>query len=207
MKKLLIATWNPGKKKMYLEIIENYKNKDKIEFIFLDELENIEKPEENQKTVEDNALLKAKYYKEIFNLPTLWDDAWFWIVDLWWAPWVMARRWAWELPDSVSDDDWIKYFITKTSVIWKDRFDWFLNFSRCLYVDEENILYHNGKFDLLFTNKPSSHYRSWFPLDVFKITENWEYILDLSEKERLEIEYKRRCDNELYELFDKFLEI
>jgi len=71
MKKLLIATTNNGKAKEIKQFLEDLP----FEIIVLNDLDNIpEAPEETGNTLEQNALLKARYYAEKTGMMTLADD-------------------------------------------------------------------------------------------------------------------------------------
>lgn len=68
--KILIASNNPGKVTEIEALLRDY-NIECISLIGKD----IEEPEETGTTFLENAILKAKYYGEIFNLPALADDS------------------------------------------------------------------------------------------------------------------------------------
>ncbi len=72
MKKILIATGNKGKKK---EMLSFFKGIEGIEFLSLNDFPEIEEPDENEKTFEENAIVKAKYFAGKFNIPTLGEDS------------------------------------------------------------------------------------------------------------------------------------
>lgn len=72
MRKILIATGNPGKKK---EMLTFFNDLDGIEFLSLADFPETEEPEENGKTFEENAMIKAKYFAEKFEIPTLGEDS------------------------------------------------------------------------------------------------------------------------------------
>jgi len=106
MKTLFIATSNPGKIKMFKELLEG----EDLNLKFINDFDiNFESPEENWKTTRENALIKAKYYQSIVWIPVLSDDAGFEIEELWGEPGIMARRWWGALPDNVSDEDWLNF--------------------------------------------------------------------------------------------------
>jgi len=70
--KLLIATTNDNK----LREIRGFLADAHVELVSLEDIEkNIPAPEETEKTIEGNALLKAKYYAEHSGLMTLADDS------------------------------------------------------------------------------------------------------------------------------------
>lgn len=89
MKKLLIATTNPGK----LAEIRRFLSDLPIEFVGLDETGIKERIEETGKTFEENAILKAKFYAEKSGLPTIGDDGGFEIEVLGGEPGVKSHRW------------------------------------------------------------------------------------------------------------------
>ncbi|MCK5460598.1 non-canonical purine NTP pyrophosphatase [Candidatus Gracilibacteria bacterium] len=71
--RLLIATGNEGKKKEILEFFETLSPR--FEFLTLKDFPEIEEPEENGSTFEENALIKARYFGEAFEIPTISEDA------------------------------------------------------------------------------------------------------------------------------------
>ncbi len=72
LQKILIATGNKGKKK---EMLSFFKGIEGVEFLSLKDFPEVEEPEENEKTFEENAMVKAKYFAEKFNIPTLGEDS------------------------------------------------------------------------------------------------------------------------------------
>lgn len=170
MKELLIATWNSAKKNMYLEMLK-WEN---IKLIFLDDLEKISSPKEEEKTVEGNALFKAKYYFDIYKIPCLADDAWFEIDELNWEPWIKARRWWWVLPDNVSDEDWTLFFLEKIKNIKSEPFSWSFPYSRCLYLWENNYFFQNWKIPVKFSHFKQREPKKWRPSWAFLLEEYFE---------------------------------
>lgn len=71
MKKVLIATTNSGKVEIYRPIF----NKRNIEVVTLNDFDIAEAPEESGKTTVENALIKARYYHNLTNLPTFANDS------------------------------------------------------------------------------------------------------------------------------------
>ena len=91
MKKLLIATGNKGKFKEFCE----YLNSDELTCISTNGYSIVE-PVENGVTFEENALIKAKYYYEHTNLPSLADDSGLIVDQLDGEPGIFSARWAGE---------------------------------------------------------------------------------------------------------------
>ena len=108
MKKILLATSNNAKIKYFraifkdfpLEIIE-LKTKGKLEI------------EEDLFDIKANAIKKATTYALKHKLPAIGDDTGFFIPALDNMPGVAVRRWGGELPDTISDKDWLSFFKEK----------------------------------------------------------------------------------------------
>ncbi len=69
---ILIATGNEGKK---AEIRQFFRPDSGVKFVSLKDFDFVEEPEEDGKTFEANALIKARYYGENHNIPTLAEDS------------------------------------------------------------------------------------------------------------------------------------
>lgn len=91
MRRLLIATTNPGKILEYREIFQELGSK--IDLVSLKDLNIEQKLEETGRTFEENAVQKAKFYFDLSKLPTLSDDAGLEIDCLNGEPGVKSRRW------------------------------------------------------------------------------------------------------------------
>lgn len=177
MQKLLIATGNAAKISMFRNMLSGLEN---VDLVFLSDLENVpESPDENWKTPEDNAFLKAKYYWDHFSIPTLADDAWFEVDALNWEPWTMARRWWWELPDSVSDEDWLEFFLDKIKDVDWDLLSASFPFSRCLYVPWEKPRFQTEKIRFKLSRIPRKPYKKWWPLSSLRVFDDWRHEMDV----------------------------
>ena len=89
MRELLIATTNPGKIKEILAFLEHAP----FTFLTLKDLsQQIPEPDETEKTIKANALLKAEYYAEKTGLLTLADDGGLFIDALNGWPGVQSTR-------------------------------------------------------------------------------------------------------------------
>lgn len=108
MKKLLIATTNPGK----FSEIAHFLSDLPVELIGLRDLHIVDHPEESGKTFEENAVLKAKYYVKKSGLPTIADDGGAEIDALGGEPGVKTRRWIHADRDS-TDEELIDYTLEK----------------------------------------------------------------------------------------------
>lgn len=89
MRKLLIATTNPGKVKEIFGILEGVP----FELVTLNDLDPIAEPEETGATFAENARLKARYYSNATGLVSAADDSGIEIDALDRAPGVHSARW------------------------------------------------------------------------------------------------------------------
>lgn len=189
MKKLLIATWNPWKEEMFRELL----NSQWYDLVFLSDLDyEFENPIEDWHTVEDNAFIKAKFFCELTGLPTLWDDSWFEITELSWLPWVKARRWAGELPDSISDDDWIEFFLEKVKHIENEKLQASFPFARCLYLPDWKYFFQSDKIDIFVTKSPRKPFISGFPVSSICLFPDGRHQLDVASDDSIYNEQRKK---------------
>ena len=87
MKKILIGTHNQGKLE---KLAFYYQKKLKISPISL----NINSPKETGKTFHANAMLKARYFSLLSDLPVISDDSGLCIKALKGRPGIYSARWA-----------------------------------------------------------------------------------------------------------------
>lgn len=199
MKKLLIATSNPGKINMFKELLDWIN----LELIFLSDLkQTIPSPIEDWSTVEDNALLKAKYYSEKTWIDTLADDAWFEIDELNWKPGIMARRWWWELRDDVSDEDWLDFYMDKTRHLW-DKLHASFPFSRCLYLTNWKYYFQSDKIPFYLSRNPRIPFKPWWPISAIRVFEDWRHEMDIPPND--EVWNKQAQREDLWKLLENIL--
>lgn len=108
MKTLLIATTNPGK----LGEIKEFLSDLAVTLVGLADVGIREAPEETGITFEENAILKAKYYAQKSNLPTLADDGGLEIDALNGEPGVKSHRWIHDDRED-SDEELIQYTLDR----------------------------------------------------------------------------------------------
>ncbi len=108
MKKLLIATTNPGK----LAEIKRFLADIPIELISLSDIGIKERVKETGTTFEENAILKAKFYAEKSGFPTIGDDGGLEIDALGGEPGVKSHRWI-HGDHEDEDEELIKYTFWK----------------------------------------------------------------------------------------------
>jgi XTP/dITP diphosphohydrolase len=99
MNRLLIATTNPAKLAEYRILLRQMNTA--LDPVSLADAGITEVPEETAETFRDNALLKARFYFERSDVPTLADDGGLEVDALGGAPGVRSHRW---LGDGMSTD-------------------------------------------------------------------------------------------------------
>jgi XTP/dITP diphosphohydrolase len=102
MKKLLIATTNPGK----LVEISTFLKDSPFELVSLKDVGIKDDVEETGKTYEENSLLKAIYYAKKSGLASISDDGGLEINALSGAPGVKSRRW---IGENATEEDLIEH--------------------------------------------------------------------------------------------------
>ncbi|MBI2449993.1 MAG: non-canonical purine NTP pyrophosphatase [Candidatus Nealsonbacteria bacterium] len=106
MKKLLVATTNPGKILEYRVLLKNLP----LELVTLKDVNIKDGVEEDGKTFEENAIKKVKFYSQFVDFPTLAEDAGLEIDYLDGEPGVKTRRW---LGREASDQELIDLTLAK----------------------------------------------------------------------------------------------
>lgn len=174
--KLLIATTNKAKIRMF----ESMLNRHGVDFVFLDSVGlAIDPPEENGKTPVENAILKARYYCERSGIPTLADDAGFEIDDLGGEPGIMARRWGGQLPDTISDEGWLEFFLGKVKDIPKEKLAASFPFARCVYFPDGKSLVQEDKVEFHLVRNPRRPYKAGWPISSVRVFLDGRHELDV----------------------------
>ena len=112
MKKILIATTNPGK---FSEIKEFLKDLPVVS-VSLTQLGIIEKAREDFPTFKKNSQHKALFYSRLSGIPALADDGGLEIDFLNGAPGVKSRRWM-NGTEDVSDEELIEFTLRKLKMV------------------------------------------------------------------------------------------
>lgn len=89
--KILLGTKNQHKVKELQKIAKEYPN---FEFISLNELKFVEEPIEDGTSFYENALIKARYYYEMYHIPVITDDSGIVVNALNGKPGIYSARYA-----------------------------------------------------------------------------------------------------------------
>lgn len=103
--KILIATTNTGKLREIKALFENFAQEKNILLLSLKEMPEIPfTVEENGKTFEENALIKARAYANFFQMPVLADDSGLCVEALNGEPGVYSARYAGEKANDLANN-------------------------------------------------------------------------------------------------------
>jgi XTP/dITP diphosphohydrolase len=147
MKKLLIATNNPGKVKEYKELLKDLP----LKLVSLKDLGIKDKVNESGKTFEENAIKKAKFYSRLSGFLTLADDGGLEIDYLNGEPGVNSRRWP---GYEATDKELIDFCLKKLEgVPWQKRKAQ-LRVIIALAIPGKEVLTFEGKLRGIILTKP-----------------------------------------------------
>jgi len=188
MKKILIATSNKAKSEEIKNSLKSLLKKN-IKLLTLNDVRVEEKPEEFGKTFCENAKIKAKFYAEKTNLPTLSDDGGLIIPYLNNEPGVRSRRW---LGYEATDEELINYTLERLkNVPEKNRFA-YLQACLCFFNPKnQQILFEEESVKGFITEKPSGKATFGYPFRALFIVEKFnKYYDELTAKEHQQINHR-----------------
>lgn len=193
MKKILIATHNPGK----LQEIKEFLSGLPIDLVSLSDLGITQDVVEDGVTYEENSQKKAIFYAKLTNLPAISDDGGLQIAALNDEPGVKSRRW---LGYAATDDELIEH-LRKVSLRLPD------SNRNAKFVAVVSLAMPNGKVwsargeisgqiakDPLIRTTEGLPYRSFFYLPEI---EKFYYETELSEDEEVKYNHRRHAINSL----------
>lgn len=200
--KLLIGTQNRAKQQELKQILSKLalQNKTKLQIVFPADLGLIEEPEETGQTIEENSLIKARYYFEKSGLPVLTDDGAFEIDALGKAPGAQAKYWAGPTLDDQKIIEKTIYELQK----YPDKKNRTARLTICLtYYDGNNTIQSHGSIEGYIAGKPSKKLIKGFPYRALLIVSGKEkYYDELTAEEHARFNHRERA---LRDLFGKIL--
>ena len=140
MKKILFATSNKGKLLEVEKILKEYN----IEVLSLNDFQKVDEPIEDKETFLENALIKAKYYFDLFNVPVLADDSGLCVKELNYAPGVYSARYAGVDDKALKDEANINKLLNELKNI-ENPFAYFE--SVIVYYSKDLIIDVNGRVE------------------------------------------------------------
>lgn len=157
MKKLLIATRNPGKFKEIKSLLSDLP----LEILSLDDLKIEEDPIEDGRTFEENAIKKAKFYSKKSGLPTLADDGGLEIDSLGGEPGVTSSRWIGGKKSS--DKKLISYTLEKLKGVSDEGRGAQLRAILALVLPDGKVFVSEGRIRGIIAKKVSKYYFPGYP--------------------------------------------
>jgi XTP/dITP diphosphohydrolase len=137
MNKLLLGTTNLSKINLYQSILAN----DKLRIFSLSDFPSLASlnVKEGLDNLQDNAIMKAKIFAEASGISSLGDDTGVFIPALGGKPGITPRRWGGLLSDSISDEEWLKFFLKQIEFLEGNKLN--------CYRQQVCAIYHPaGKF-------------------------------------------------------------
>ena len=157
MKKLLVATSNPGKFAEIRRLLSDLP----LKVVSLKDLGIKEKVEEDKKTFKENAIKKAQFYAKRSLLPTIADDGGLEIDFLKGAPGVRSRRWI-DGKDS-SDEELIRYALKKLKGVPVEKRGVRLRAVLALAFPDGQVFTSEGKIRGVIAEKASKYRFPGYP--------------------------------------------
>lgn len=176
MKKILIASANPGKI-AELKAGLKYLEKEAICLLTLNDVKvGDKKPVENGKTFQKNSLIKAKFYANLTHLPCLSDDGGLVIPYLDNEPGVRSRRW---LGHEATDQELIDYTLTRLDGVKGNDRSAYLKVTLCFYNPKTNKeIFESEKISGHISEVPTKKRIMGFPYRALLIVNKYNKFYD-----------------------------
>ncbi len=195
MKEILIATHNQAKLKELIKGVESL-IENGVKVVSLKDLKIAQEPEETGKTFCENALIKAKFYGDLTQLPTIADDGGLTIDVLGGQPGIKSRRW---IGENSTDEERINYTLKRMKNLPKGKRTAYIKTAVCFYSSNNKIIIcEENKIKGHIADKPSKKrikhypYRSLFIIDKYD-----KYYDELTSKEHDEINHRLKATRKL----------
>jgi len=192
MKKILVATHNPGKITEYKEILGGHA----LEFLLLSDLNISDEPEETGKTFDENALKKAEFYSKFTDLPILAEDSGLEIDYLNGEPGVHSRRWP---GYRATDQELVEMVLAKLGDVPMEKrgaqFRVVIAFKKS---PKDKIITAEGILRGIILEKPAAEIVPGFPFrPLFYIPEIKKALGEMTMKEEAKVAHRRMAIEKL----------
>lgn len=181
MKKVLFATGNESKAKRFKKgLLEN-----NIEIITINDIEKNIDIEENGKDAIENALIKARAYANVYDLPVFAMDDNLYIDDIPEdkQPGMYVRR---VNGKRLNDNEMIEYYSNLAHEYGKNgKLTCRWVYAIAVIKDGKESTYTWSKEDFYIVDKPSSKINSGYPLNTISINKKLnKYFTDMTEEDK-----------------------
>lgn len=184
MKKLLIATHNPGKFTEYKRFLSGLP----IKLVNLDDLEIKEGFKEKGKTFKENAIAKALFYAKLSGLPTIGDDGGLEIDALNGEPGIKSRRWP---GYKASDQELINFTLEKLKGIPPEKRGAQLICVLALATPKGKVFTFDGIMRGMLAQKPDQKIIPGYPFrSFFFVPKFGKLIMDLSFEQEKQVNHR-----------------
>lgn len=203
MKKILIASGNPGKITEIKIGLQELK-KQGIAILTLNDVKvGDKKPEETGKTFQENALIKAKFYSNLTQLPVLSDDGGLIIPYLNNEPGIKSRRW---LGYDATDKELIRFTLSNLRGCTGSKRAAYLETCLCFYdFQTKRIIYAAEKIKGHIAENATNKFTKGYPYRALFVVDKFnKYYDQLTKEEHRLINHRlkalKRLTNELLAL-------
>lgn len=204
MKKLLIATTNPGKLAEIREVLSDLP----LELVSLKDVGITTQAPENAPTFEENAIAKAKFYAQLSGLSTIADDGGFEIDALGGQPGVKSHRWIHQDKEN-TDQELIEFTMEKMKGLPRENRGAQLRLVLALLLPDGSIHTVEEKVRGIVAEQPSDHLVPGFPYrSLLYFPEIGKYYdpAELTEEERQHYNHRHRALMRLKPVIKQFVE-
>lgn len=160
MKKLLIATTNPGKLREYKDFLSGIP----VYLTSLSEVGITDDVEETGKSYEENSQLKALFYAKKSGLPSISDDGGIEISALGGQPGLKSRRW---LGEKTTDEDLVQHMIKISKELPEDNRNAEFKIVVSLALPDGSIFSEEGSVQGVIAKEPHLKLLSGYPYRSF----------------------------------------
>jgi len=183
MKRLLIATRNPTKFERLKKLLCSYK----LQVLSLNDVGISQGVDESGKTFEENAVLKARFYAKLSNLPVLGDDSGLEIDALDGWPGVYSRRiFGPSKPDATDDEVVSETLKRMTKVPFEKRTCHFTAVMALLIPPDKLHVTHSSTDGYIIT-EPKGIRKPGFPMEsIFYLPDLDKTAAELDQEGNLE---------------------
>jgi XTP/dITP diphosphohydrolase len=204
MKKLLLATSNPGKLSEMRFGLVNLSKKG-WQLLSLADLKINHEPEETGQTFAENAELKARHYARLAKMPALADDGGFVIPYLNNQPGVRSARW---LGKNSNDENLIEHTIKKLKKAKNNERAAYLELVLCFFDPQRKLsLYENEKISGFVASKPTKKRIKGFPYRaLLKVCPFNKYYDELSPQEHAQANHRLKALSQLQQKLNNYYE-
>ncbi|NQT49287.1 non-canonical purine NTP pyrophosphatase [Candidatus Kuenenbacteria bacterium] len=191
MKKLIIASHNPGKVNEFKKQTQDWP----FEIFGLEEIGIKDDVEETGKTFQENALIKAKFAYKLAGLPTIADDGGFEIDFLNGEPGVKSRRWK---GYPMTDQEMVDYTLEKLQGVPAEKRTARLKLVLCFISENKGPLFSEGAIESIITEKQITPIIKGYPFrSIMLIPKFNKMFTDLSGEEHRELNHRQSALNKL----------